>query len=109
MFGILFIYFVGKAFYKLAEEHKKKKWLYGILGVLSFYGGMFGGGLILGALLGLFYPNILDEFSETTLGLMTIPIGLVACRVFFVLLKRGWSKSPQVKSDALLLDEEINE
>jgi hypothetical protein len=108
MFGLLFIYFVGKAFYKLAEEHQKKKWLYGILGVLSFYGGMFGGGFILGAVLGLLYPNILDEFSETTLGLMTIPIGLIACRVFFVLLKRQWGKSPEIKSDTLL-DGDISE
>jgi hypothetical protein len=108
MFGILFIYFVGKAFYKLAEEHKKTKWLYGILGVLSFYGGMFGGGLILGMFFGLYYPKLLDEYSETTLGLMTVPIGLIACRVFFVLLKRQWGKSPQIKSDTLL-DGDISE
>ena len=40
MVGLILIYFTGKAFANLAEEYNKGKWLYGFLGVFSYYGGL---------------------------------------------------------------------
>jgi hypothetical protein len=92
MLGLVLIYFVGKAFYDMAKKYNQSSWLYAILGVLSYYGGIVVGGVILGIILGLFYPVFLDETSETLLGLMTIPIGILACWGFYQLLKKKWHK-----------------
>ncbi|GGZ63472.1 hypothetical protein [Mesonia mobilis] len=61
MIGIVFIYFVGKKFYTLAEEKNKKKWPYAILGVLSYYFGLVTGGILLGILLEIFMPGTIDS------------------------------------------------
>lgn len=50
MLGLVFIYFIGKYFYKLVEEFGKSKWGFVILGVVLYYGGVFLGGIILGFL-----------------------------------------------------------
>ena len=41
MIGLIFLYFVSKAFYRLAELYKQNKWLYGILGVVVFTDVLF--------------------------------------------------------------------
>ncbi len=44
MLGLIFIYFIGRAFLRLATEHGKSKWLWSVLGVASYYifGFLFG-------------------------------------------------------------------
>ena len=90
MIGIVFIYFVGKKFYTLAEEKHKKKWLYAILGVLSYYFGLAIGGVLVGISIEFFYPNTIDTYNELALSALCIPFGLLACFGLYWIFKNAW-------------------
>jgi hypothetical protein len=115
--SILFIYFIGKAFYSLADEHAKNKWLYAVLGVLSYYGGAVIGGIILILTYVLVSGNLDSlengEFEKPYLNFILIPIGLLTCWIFYRILKSFWSKrsSPPAENevlDANLLNDNTN-
>jgi len=90
MLGILLIYFIGKSFYKLAEEYNKHKWGVAIIGVIAYYVGTF----ISGIAIALFYELILsenvDNLNDLVLSFMSIPFGLLACWGLNTLLKKQW-------------------
>jgi Na+/proline symporter len=93
MLGILFIYFIGKAFYTLAEENDKKRWLWAILGVLSYYVGS----AVLGALLLITFVllgmNIdFDNINQVPEILLALIGGGLSCTGFYFILKRQWEK-----------------
>jgi len=100
MLGIVFLYFIGKYFYKLAEEFNKNKWLFAILGIAIYYFGTFVGGIVLG---------ILDEFvgigfdwdNNLALGIIALPFGLAAAYLFYFLLKKQWQKSIVIVEDEI--------
>ena len=92
MLGFILMYFVGKAFYNMAKKHEQSGWLYAILGVLSYYAGLVLGGVLLGVILGLFYPEFIESSSELFLGLLTIPMGILCCWGFYQILKVKWEK-----------------
>jgi hypothetical protein len=102
MLEIVFIYFVGKKFYALAEMHNKSKWGFAVLGVVSFYATTFLAGVGIG-LLG--YNGMIDEMSPLVLSLMAIPVGLLGCWGFYSLLKRAWTKD--APADAGTLDSDM--
>lgn len=90
MIGILFIYFIGRYFYKLVETFKKKKWIYTILGVVAYY--------LLSAFFGMIYFVAVDfyrsRFSDNIPVLfwsfLSIPFGLGGCYLFYKYLERKW-------------------
>ena len=93
MLSLVLIYFVGKRFYGTAKKYNQSGWLYAILGVLSYYGGIIIGGVILAIIIGLFYPESLDDTSnDLFLGLLTIPVGILVCWGFYEILKNKWHK-----------------
>ena len=100
MLGLVFLYIIGKYFYKLAEQYNKNKWLFAILAILIYYVGTFVGGIILG---------ILDEFlgfgfdwdNDLALGLIALPFGLGAAWLFYFLLKKEWKKTIVVVADEI--------
>ncbi len=103
MLGLVLIYFIGKYFYKLAEEFGKSKWGFAILGVVSYYGGAFLGGIILG-LLSLVWDDFQVEYmSDMQLGLMAIPFGILMCIGVYSLLKRIWTKNK--KKEVVSIDD----
>lgn len=101
MLGILFIYFVGKYFYELAKTYEKNKWLFAILGVLSYYIG----GILLAAIIvicsAFIDETLFDSADETVLGIMIIPLGLISCYLFYYILKRNWSKNFKVELEEI--------
>ena len=97
MLGLIFIYFIGRHFYDMAKKYNQSGWLYGILGALSYYAGIIIGSLILGIVLGSFYPNLFDEIPDTVFGLMMIPIGVLTCWGFYQILKKKWHKEFLIK------------
>lgn len=100
MLGLLLIYFIGKYFYKLAEEFNQNKWLYAILGIVMYYAAGFAFGILLGVfdlLLGL----NLDYDNMFGINLLSIPIGLAACYGFYHLLKKKWKKSVVLIKDEI--------
>jgi hypothetical protein len=93
MLGLVLIYFIGKYFYKLAEEFGKNKWGFAILGVVSYYGGAFLGGIILGLISIVWDGFEVEYMSDMQLGLMAIPFGLLMCFGAYTLLKKIWTKN----------------
>lgn len=104
MLGILLIYFIGRHFYRLADEFNQNKWLFAILGIVSYYAGtlLFGLGVgIAAALTG----NLqwADDSNSLLVGVMALPFGIGACALFYYILKRVWGK----RNDNLGLDDDI--
>lgn len=105
MLGIIFIYFIGKAFYQLAEEHERSKWGYAILGVLSFYASS----LILGIAVAIIYEvqgANFEDIPDFVLNILGVIIGALTCMGFYHLLKRQWTKKP-TSDDMDILDEDF--
>lgn len=104
MLGIVFIYFIGKAFYTLAEENNKEQlWLWAILGVISYYIGGFLAGILLVIAVLLFDLNIdlenLNFGLELMLGLVG---GIATCVGLYQFLKYRWSKIETGENDEIL-------
>lgn len=95
MLALIFIYFVGKAFYDLAGKHGKNQWGFAILGVASYYGAIFAAGFIIAIIAEIGFTEHLDWIVPV----MTIPIGLLSCWGTYQFLKRSWSK-PADRSEA---------
>ena len=94
MLGLILIYFVGKAFYDLADKYNKSKWLYAILGVSSYYGGLLLTAFGIGLFLGIFFPEVLESANEMLLSLSSIPFGVLICYLFYYFLKKSWASAP---------------
>jgi hypothetical protein len=101
MLGLIFIYWVGKTFYELANKYNKSNWAYAILGVVAYYGGIFIGGFLIGGILEIVSPGFVDEDSERWLGFLMIPVGGLVCWGTYTYLKNSWSKPPEVAQHTL--------
>jgi len=92
MIEILLLYSIGKYFFNLARAHKKGEWLFAILGCVSYCLGLFIGGMVIAGLAMLSdRPDFLNS-NQLFLGVLCIPFGLLFCWIFYILLKRNWSK-----------------
>lgn len=114
MVGLVLLYFVGKAFYDLAGKNGKGQWLFAILGVASYYAGLIIGGILIAIGYELLLDNSIDDVNDTLLGLMALPIGVLACWGFYRLLKSRWENketftaSTEEVLDANLVDRNNN-
>lgn len=104
MLGLILLYWIGKYFYKLAEEYNKSKWGFAILGIVVYYGGILIFSLIVGIMTEIISPGFLDTFNETLLGLLMLPFGILSCYLLYKYLEKTWKKS---KPDPDKLIEEI--
>src|SRR5687768_9646912 len=102
MLGLFLIYFVGKAFYQLAELYNKSKWGFAVLGVASYYAGTFFFGVAIGLSNELGWIDT-GHVPEIGLSLMGIPFGILACWGLYKILERQWSK-PSKFTDEEILD-----
>lgn len=100
MIGLIFIFFIGKAFYVLAETHGKSKWGFAILGIASYYLGTVVGGIIIAILYELFMPGSLEDVNEMVIGLIALPVGILSCWGFYKILQSKWSKQPTFTASA---------
>lgn len=103
MIGLLLLFFIGRSFYKLSEEHNKNKWLFAILGIATYYAGAFIGGIFLGIIDLISGTNYTESLSNLILGLLAIPFGLFFCWGFYKILKSQWSRIT-IKNPENLLD-----
>ncbi|SEB82155.1 hypothetical protein SAMN04489761_1875 [Tenacibaculum sp. MAR_2009_124] len=92
MLVLILIFVVGQKFYELAASYNKSKWSYAIAGALSYYVGAFILGLVLGGILLIFESDFLENASNLVLTLITIPVGVLSCYLFYVFLERKWKK-----------------
>ncbi|MEO0468232.1 MAG: hypothetical protein AAF206_01330 [Bacteroidota bacterium] len=103
MLGLLFIYFIGKAFYDLAFDHDKNQWGFAILGVASYYIGSFVGGFLAGGIYLVASGAIVNDSHDLILTLIGIPFGLLSCYLTYRILKKRWERRNQV--DMSIIDE----
>lgn len=96
MLGLLLLYWVGKYFYKLAEEYKKNKVGFAILGIVVYYGGSFFFGILIGFFIEIFNPGFIDTVDEMIFGLLMIPFGVLSCYTFYKIMEKTWKKNIEV-------------
>lgn len=92
MLQIILFVFIGKHFYKLAETYNKKKWLFVIIGIISYFLGELLGGLILG-FLSAYLGWDLDWDNRLLMSLIGLPFGLGAVALFHYLLKKNFEQN----------------
>jgi formate-dependent nitrite reductase membrane component NrfD len=91
MIGIIFIYYVGNYFYKLAAKFDKNKWLFAIIGLAVYYGSTLFLGLIYGIILELTDNSISESTTETLiLAIAGLVAGLTACYFLHKFLENKW-------------------
>lgn len=90
MLGLVFIYFIGRYYYQLAEKFNRNKWGYGVLGVATYYGGTFVAGAIAGILDYFLDWMWIDTMDERILGLAFLPFGIAATYFLYQILKKNW-------------------
>ena len=109
MLGLLFIYFIGKTYYTLAEEHNKERlWLWAILGVVAYYVGAFIGGIILGVFVLLLELDI--DLENLGLGLQLLiglGGGLGGTVGLYQFLKYRWNKTESIVISNDILDDDF--
>ncbi|MEY8848817.1 hypothetical protein AB9K26_08375 [Psychroserpens sp. XS_ASV72] len=92
MLGIILIVIIGRQFFKLAEQYRQNKWLFAILGVLSYYVGALVGGVILGTV-DAFVNLGIDWDNNLLMTVIALPFGLGTAYLFYYLLNKNWSKN----------------
>ncbi|WP_338763454.1 hypothetical protein WAF17_19655 [Bernardetia sp. ABR2-2B] len=107
MLGFVFMYFIGKYFYELAQKANKTKsimWLFAVLGVISYYIGTFIGGVAIGFFAVIFDIN-LTYYPDFAVNLVGVPFGILMCWGFYMILKNVWKKNERetyIKDDDIL-------
>lgn len=103
---LLAIGFIGTLYFRLAKEYEKIAWLFAVLGVLSYYGGVFLSAFLFSIYEAYVNNNLLDESDTLLILAVSLPGGIVCCFVLFQLLKRNWKrKAAAVQEDSNLLDD----
>lgn len=100
MLGILLIFFIGKYFYELAQDYYKHRWLYAVIGIITYYAA----GAIFGVILGvsdLLFDFGIDWESAYGLELTTIPIGIAADYFLYRVLKKKWQNEAVIDKDEI--------
>jgi purine-cytosine permease-like protein len=103
MLGLLFLYWVGKYYYKLAEKYNKKKWGFAILGIASYYAGILIASVVAGLLIGLYAPQLFDSINDLAFGLMMLPFGFLTTFGLYKFLKMTWIKNEPNPDEVLRL------
>ncbi|TDO98554.1 hypothetical protein [Flavobacterium sp. 245] len=104
MLGILFIYWIWKAFADLAEDNGKNKWLYFFIGIVSYYGGTIISGFILGIVLAILgdVSAVEEDSMNPGWNLLFVLCGGLACYGIYKLLEyRGEKERELLKEDSI--------
>lgn len=86
--GYVFVFYVGFYFFRLAENHNRNKWLYGVLGIFFYFTGVFANLMYVR----LFVIEEVDEYNITTISMKSFFTGFVFVFVLFHLLDFIWKK-----------------
>lgn len=108
MLGILFMYLVGREYYKLALFYQKGGWPYALAGVAAYYGGLLLGGLLVAIAYAMFTEESIEDISESSISLMAFPFGVISCVALYQYFKISWKKSA-AKPNNEILDELVGD
>ncbi|MGB1104057.1 MAG: hypothetical protein ACPG21_10570 [Crocinitomicaceae bacterium] len=107
MLELLAIYFIGKSFYDLALKYEKNKWVFAIIGAVTYFASLFLVGLIIG-MLSVTSSFNLNNVSDIVLSLIAIPVGILFCVILYQILKSAWKKQAMHQQESSeLLDEDL--
>lgn len=109
MIGLILLFFVGKAFYVLAENHGKAKLPFAVLGVASYYAGLFLGGMIIAICYEVLMDGSIDDINDMLLGLLGLPFGVLTCWGLYTILKRSWSRKETFSAPEEILDANLGD
>lgn len=95
--GYIFIFYIAYYFYRLAENHKKNKWLFGFLGIVFF---------VIAYISYLLYLRFFNskEFNievVSTIEIKAFFTSLTFAVIMFQVLNFIWSKKKKLKSNAI--------
>lgn len=85
----ILLFYIGFYYYRLAENYKKRKWLYAILGVFFSVFGFFSNIIYVR----LFKMNNFDESDIANLSLKSISMGVLFAFVLFHVINFIWKKN----------------
>ena len=108
MLGVLLLFFIGRYFYNLAHKYQKNGWLYGFVGIVTYYAGGFAIVLFYVIVVEFFQWNIYGSDNEIYMSLLALPFGILSCYLLYHQLERqfqGKNHSPKANT----LDEELFE
>jgi hypothetical protein len=99
--GYIFLFYVGFYFYRLAENHKKNKWLFSFLGVFFFISAYF----IYVLFCRFFNP---EEFVENlpSIGIKAFFVGLISSIIIFQILSFVWNRKKKHKINEIGMPQE---
>jgi len=95
--GCTFLFYVGFYFYRLAENHKRNKWLFGFLGIALF---------VVAYLFYMLFCRFFNSYKYNVENLMSIGIkafvtGFICIVVVFQILGFVWSRKKKVKENLI--------
>ena len=93
MLGIILLFWIGKKFFKLAENYEKSKWGFTILGIVTYYAGTLLFAVILLVLVEVFSSGYLDDVNDRVIDLICMPFGLLSCYILYKYLDKIWKKN----------------
>ncbi len=102
MLSLILLYFIGKKYYSLAEEYDKNMWGFAILGVSIYFVGAIVLGVIIMFFLELGGVYIIGNYSDTVVGLMMMPFGLLSCYLLYLFLEKKWVKEKPKKAEKII-------
>lgn len=97
LISYIFLFYVGFYFFRLAENHKRNKWLFSLIGIITFFVGYFSY---------IFYYRIfrqveIVDFSIIAIRLKSFFSGLIFVVIEFHLLDFIWSKKKRKKKEEI--------
>lgn len=101
MLGLVLLYWIGKYFYKLAEEYDKSQWGFAVLGIVVYYLGTFAFAIVLLIIDLIFSLGFLETMNERLIDFICLPFGLLSCYLLYKYLKKTWKKNDPRKNNSI--------
>ena len=95
--GYILVFYIGFYFYRLAENHKKNKWLYTMVGVSTYLVGIS----IYPLYLRFFVFNDLNEIELTIINWKSFLIGLASIFILFQVLSIIWGRKEKANKEEI--------
>ncbi len=91
-FGYILLFYIGFYFYRLAENHNKNKWLFCILGLVTYLLGT----IVYPLFLRFFNSEEIEDLDLASISLKSFLVGLVSVFILFQTLSFIWSRKKGV-------------
>lgn len=102
MLSLILIYFIGKAFYDLADSHHRHKWGMALAGLAAYFGSQLLLGIVLAIIFGIDAEDRIMGMNDFLLNIICIVVGAIATWVLYVVLKNNWTKNQKLEDQELL-------